>query len=115
MRAKTWYFLLCVAAVLVACARFLPVLGQYGLESRFFFEQLSSSATGGFAGNEAIISVAALWVLIGIEGRRSEMRNLWVPVVASLVVGVSLGLPLFLYLREARIQGSMFSGGRCEV
>jgi len=30
------------------------------------------------------------------------MRNLWAPVAANLAVGVSLGLPLFLYMREAR-------------
>jgi len=26
----------------------------------------------------------------------------WVPIAANLLVGVSLGLPLFLYMREAR-------------
>ncbi|MEK6333787.1 MAG: DUF2834 domain-containing protein [Acidobacteriota bacterium] len=28
---------------------------------------------------------------------------LWAPIVASLTVGVSLGLPLFLYFHEARL------------
>jgi hypothetical protein len=31
------------------------------------------------------------------------MRRLWAPVAASLAVGVSLGLPLFLYLREVAL------------
>jgi hypothetical protein len=30
------------------------------------------------------------------------MRRRWLPLVALLTVGVSLALPLFLYLREAR-------------
>ena len=30
------------------------------------------------------------------------MSGLWVPIAANLLVGVSLGLPLFLYLREVR-------------
>jgi hypothetical protein len=30
------------------------------------------------------------------------MTRLWAPVVASLLVGVSLGLPLFLYMREVQ-------------
>jgi len=34
------------------------------------------------------------------EGRRAGVRHLWAPIAANLVVGVSLGLPLFLYLRE---------------
>jgi len=34
------------------------------------------------------------------------MRSLWAPVAANLVVGVSLGLPLFLYLREVRLEAA---------
>jgi len=37
-----------------------------------------------------------------VEGRRLMMGGLWAPVAANLVVGVSLGLPLFLYMREVR-------------
>jgi hypothetical protein len=109
MKPKTWYLILCVAGILASCSRFIPLLRQHGLESSLFFEQLS------LFGTEAIVSLAALWVLIGIEGSRSGMKHLWVPVAASLLVGISLGLPLFLYMREARIQASMWSGGRCEV
>jgi len=30
------------------------------------------------------------------------MRHLWVYILCNLAVGVSLGLPLFLYMRERR-------------
>ena len=45
-----------------------------------------------------------LWTFIALEGRRLGVRHLWAPAVASLVVGVSLGLPLFLYLRQAQLE-----------
>jgi hypothetical protein len=32
------------------------------------------------------------------------MRHLWVYFVCTLTVGVSLALPLFLYLRAGRLQ-----------
>lgn len=32
------------------------------------------------------------------------MQRLWMPVAGTLVVGVSLGLPLFLLLREIHIE-----------
>lgn len=38
-----------------------------------------------------------------VEGRRAGVRHLWAPIAANLAVGVSLGLPLFLYMREARL------------
>ena len=33
------------------------------------------------------------------------MRLLWLPVAGLLAVGVSFGLPLFLYLRERALEG----------
>jgi hypothetical protein len=47
-----------------------------------------------------IITSVVLWVFVFVEGRQSGIKHLWVPVAANLAVGVSLGLPLFLYLRE---------------
>jgi hypothetical protein len=32
---------------------------------------------------------------------RERVPHRWLPVLGSLTVGVSLGLPLFLYMREA--------------
>jgi hypothetical protein len=49
---------------------------------------------------DVIVSSLVLWALVAIEGRRARVPHLWAPIAASLAVGVSLGLPLFLYLRE---------------
>jgi membrane protease YdiL (CAAX protease family) len=40
----------------------------------------------------------ALWA--AWEGKRLEMRSWWVPIPASLLVGLCFALPLFLLLRE---------------
>jgi hypothetical protein len=37
------------------------------------------------------------------EGRRLGMRSWWVPIPASLLVGLCFGLPLFLLLRERAV------------
>ncbi len=36
--------------------------------------------------------------------RRVGVRHVWAPIAATLLVGVSLGLPLFLYLRDVQIE-----------
>jgi len=41
---------------------------------------------------------------IRAEGARLKMSRLWLPIVSVLFVGVSLGLPLFLYLRESELE-----------
>ena len=65
-------------------------------------EQLFSNPVGGFFGMDVIVSSVVLWALVIIEGRRAGMKHLWAPIAANLMVGVSLGLPLFLYMREER-------------
>jgi hypothetical protein len=37
------------------------------------------------------------------EGAAREMRHLWLPIAATCLIGVSCGLPLFLYLRERQL------------
>lgn len=44
----------------------------------------------------------ALWA--AWEGRRLGMRSWWVPVPASLLVGLCFALPLFLLLRERAVR-----------
>jgi hypothetical protein len=43
-------------------------------------------------------------VFVWLEGHRVAARHLWAPIFGTLVIGVSFGLPLFLYLRERAIE-----------
>jgi hypothetical protein len=67
-----------------------------------FLEQLFATHIGGFFGWDVIISSVVLWVMVVVEGRRADLGHRWIPIAANLAVGVSLALPLFLYMREAR-------------
>jgi hypothetical protein len=103
MKPKTLYLLLCVAGTILPYSQFIPFLREHGLDIRLFFEQLFSNPSGGFFGFDVIVSSVVLWVLVLTEGRRIGVRHLWSPIAASLIVGVSLGLPLYLYLREKEL------------
>ena len=100
MKPKNLYLALCVAGTLLPCLQFLPFLRDHGLDVTAFFSQLFASPVSGFFGMDVIVSSIVLWVFVLSEGRRAGVRHLWAPIAANLVVGVSLGLPLFLYLRE---------------
>jgi len=69
---------------------------------RLLVDELFANRISAFFGLDVIVSSVVLWVLVLVDGRRTGVRHLWAPVAASLAVGVSLGLPLFLYLREQR-------------
>ncbi len=102
MSPKRLYLALCIAGTLLPYSQFIPFVWQHGLDFQLFFAQLFANRVSAFFGWDVIVSSAVLWALVAIEGRRARMRHLWAPIAANLAVGVSLGLPLFLYLREAR-------------
>jgi hypothetical protein len=106
MKPKSLYLVLCVAGTVVPYTQFVPFLREHGLDFRLFFEQLFATHIGGFFGLDVIVSSVVLWALVFIEGRRAGVKHLWAPIAANLAVGVSLGLPLFLYLRELRLESS---------
>ena len=104
MNIKATFLILCVLGTLLPLSQFVPWVIDDGLNMPLFFQELFSTKVGGFFGMDVIVSAVVLFVFIFAEGRRLGMPNLWIPVVATLSVGVSLGLPLFLYMRQSKIE-----------
>jgi hypothetical protein len=104
VKAKHFYLALCLAGTALPLAQLIPFLRQHGLAPRLMLERLFAEPVSAFFGMDVIVSAVVLWVLVVVEGRRARVGHLWAPIAASLLVGVSLGLPLFLYLRERRLE-----------
>jgi len=102
------YLFLCVAGLVLPYWQFVPWLFDHGFDSTLFLRELFANRIGGFFAMDVLVSAVALMTFIRAEGSRLAMRNLWAPVVGTLLVGVSFGLPLFLLLRERafRLVGS---------
>jgi len=101
MKPKILYLLLCVAGTILPYWFFIQFLRQHGLNLPLLVEELFANSISSFFGVDVIVATICLWLFVYLEGRRAHVKHLWAPVVASLLVGVSLGLPLFLYLRES--------------
>jgi hypothetical protein len=104
MKPKTLYLALCVAGVALPYWQFLPWMLQHGLNLSLFARELLANHIGAFFGMDVIVSAVALLAFTRIESARLGIRRRWLVVVAVLTVGVSLGLPLFLYLRELELE-----------
>ena len=100
MKLKTVYLILCVLGVALPYWQIAPWLVEHGLDLPLFFRQLFENRVGAFFGMDVFVSAAALVVFSLAEGSRLGLRQRWLPAAAVLAVGVSLGLPLFLYMRE---------------
>ena len=104
LRQRHVYLVLCVIGVLLPYWQFVPWFLDHGLDVSLFVQQLFANRVGAFFGLDVVVSSVVLWIFIFAEGgRRLGMRRLWVPVIGSLLVGVSFGLPLFLYMRQLHL------------
>ena len=97
------YLILAIFGTVAPYARFVPWLIEHGLDLRLFVSELFSTRIGGFFGMDVLLSAVTLIVFIRREGSRRKLRLLWLPIGATCLIGVSCGLPLFLYLRERQL------------
>jgi hypothetical protein len=111
MNAKLLYAALCVLGTALPCSQFVPFLREHGVDLRLVIEQLFANRISSFFGLDVVVATVVLWVFVAVEGRRLRIAHLWAPIAASLTVGVSLALPLFLYLREHQPSGASFPAG----
>ena len=105
MNLRAIFLILCILGTLLPLYQFMPWVIEHGLDLQLFFEELFSTRIGGFFGVDVIVSAVVLFVFIFAEGKHLKMKKLWLPVLATLSIGVSLGLPLFLYMRQTKIEG----------
>lgn len=99
---KTLYLTLAVLGAVVPYSQLVPWLRQHGLDMPLLMAELFSTRIGAFFGLDVIVSAIVLFVFVLHDGTRRGVKALWLPIVATLLIGVSCGLPLYLYLREAR-------------
>jgi len=103
MRARHIYLSLCVLGFLLPNSLFFPWVMAHGLNPQRFVQDLFANGVSAFFGMDVVISALALSAFVLVEGARIRLARRWVPIVAACLVGVSLGLPLFLYQRQAHL------------
>lgn len=104
MKLRYIYLCLCLLGAALPLSQLVPWLATHGLNVPLLVSELFSTRIGAFFGMDVIVSALVLFLFIGIEGRRLRMRHLWLPSVATIAFGVSLGFPLFLYLRQLKLE-----------
>ncbi|WP_428241180.1 DUF2834 domain-containing protein [Gynuella sp.] len=104
MKLKYIYAVICLFGTILPFLQFIPWVIENGLDIPLFVQELFSTRIGAFFGLDVIVSAVALFVFIYTESKRIQMPYFWVPMLATLSVGVSLGLPWFLYMRLVHLE-----------
>ena len=100
MRPKDSYLLLSILGAIVPLVELAPWLATNGLAFPLLLRELFVNRVSSFFALDVILSAGSLFIFISLEQSRLTKRVWWIPVIATLTLGVSAGLPLMLYLRE---------------
>lgn len=66
--------------------------------------QLTALDWGALIAADLTVSIFTAWAFYYNEAKRLAMKNWWLYLAATLMVGLSFSLPLFLYFRERRLE-----------
>ena len=103
MRARHVYLGLCILGLALPNAAFWPWLAAHGIAPQRFLADLLANGVSTFFALDVVLSALALILFVECEGRRLGLRRRWMPIAATCLIGVSMGLPLFLYQRQAHL------------
>ena len=97
---KTLYLALFAAGCVLPLSQLVPWVIAHGVDPGLFVRELFANRISGFFGLDVIVSAVVLLAWIWDERKRRGLRRAWAPALATVLVGVSAGLPLLLFLRR---------------
>jgi hypothetical protein len=101
MSRKNIYLVLSILGLIAPYYFFLQVRG---FDPGEFLQLFSVSDVLSGIAMDLLVSVIVFWFFMFMEARKLQMKNPWVYLLATLLVGLSFALPLFLYFRERKLQ-----------
>lgn len=104
MNRKSIYGVLALLGLLAPYYFLFKFLGTDGLNISLLLSQLFANNISTFFAVDLILSVIVFWVYMIAEANRLQMKNWWLYIVATVTVGLSFALPLFLYFRERQLE-----------
>lgn len=100
MAFRTFFLAMAVIGTVVPWLFFGSFFTQHGPDIPLFLQSLFvNGAAGGFS-VDVIVSIVVFWVWSWRDAAKNNVAHWWLIFPASFSVGLSLALPLYLYLRE---------------
>jgi hypothetical protein len=104
MTKKNIFLILAILGFIAPYFFFLQVPPESALDLRGLIQPLFANNFMRGVAMDLTVSVIAFWTYVFIEAHRLQMKNPWVYPLATLLVGLSFALPLFLYFRERNLE-----------
>ena len=96
---RQFYLVMAIIGTVIPWFFFAQFFGQEGVDIPLFLRSLfANGAAGGFSA-DVLISILVFWVWSYADAQRHDVGRWWLVLPAGFTVGLSLALPLYLYLR----------------
>ena len=95
-----FYLVLSMLGIMLPYGAFIPWLVANGLDIGLFFSSAAANSISIFAWFDVIVGAITLFGFILVDGHKHKVKYRYFVVLGTLSVGVSFGLPLYLYFRE---------------
>jgi len=104
MKLKHLYLVLAIIGFVGPCYFLISFLTAHGLDGRAFLQQLFGTQISAFFAVDLIIASIVFIVYLPQEAKRYSIQSWWLYLIPLFAVGLSFALPLFLYVREDRLE-----------
>ena len=100
-----YLFLAILGAVLPTLAN-IEFARTYGpsFDIKLFIDLANNNPASQSLSRDLFIGATAVFVWIISESNRLKMKNLWIVILTTFTIAFAFSAPLFLYLRELRIE-----------
>jgi hypothetical protein len=105
MSLKNVYLVVAILGTVLPYYELFQFLGEEGWSVVGFGKALFVNHASSMGAIDLLISSVVFWVFVEYEGRKQCMRHRWIYILVNLLIGLSAGLPLFLYMRERKLAG----------
>src|SRR5689334_11007186 len=99
MKSKTlcWiYGLIALGALVATWSQNISFFGEEGNGLGDFIDGMYDNAAAASISNDLLFMLLAAFVLMWVEGRKLQIKHLWVYFLGSFLIAVSVMFPLFL-------------------
>lgn len=103
MKLRIFYLIATIVGTALPYYKLFQFTAQEGWSLTRYLDQLFVNAASSMGAIDLLISTVVFWVFVEYEGRKQGMRHRWIYMAVNLFIGLSAGLPLFLYMREKKL------------
>jgi hypothetical protein len=106
LKIKHLYIILCFFGIILPYSQLIPLLLEGNFSLKIMIDQLFINRISTLFALDLFVTATVFIVFALYEGVKLKLKHLWIPLLSTLLVGASLGFPLFLLLREINLENN---------